>query len=189
MRTVLDWIKRTLFTLFIGLLFVYVCVVAYWLWWPYNPIRIDEVKVDKDIVATGERICFQIAGEKFMPVQVKVIVELVNGESMHIVSYDSNVPVGDKFIPRCFIVPYSIIPRQYQIRWTGGYQVNMLRVVTKRALSKWITIVDGLEQGRRGEAGKTGEKGDKGDKGEKGGISIFGRGETGERGPRGFPGK
>ena len=183
-------VKEHSFSIFLGLLSVYAVTIVYLLAWPYNPIRIDDLNLSKTEVAQGEELCFQFQGEKLLPVPVKVIIELVNGEAIHIMSYEANNPVGEKFKARCFDVPYNVKPNRYQLRWSGGYQVNPLRTILRTKLSEWITVTKGTWlqgiQGKTGKTGKQGMEGPKGDKGDKGGISLFGEGK---QGVQGVPGK
>jgi hypothetical protein len=157
---VLLWVLLAILTLVV----LYGGILA---WFPYNPLRLDSFTLDKTEVCRGEKVCFKITGEKFYPVPVHVSVELINGESIAIVNYVSNHPVGEGFKPRCFNIPYHIEPKKYQLRWTGVYQMNAFNYVRRTALSEWITIRPGTAflRGDKGDTGKTGAKGDKGDKG------------------------
>jgi hypothetical protein len=157
--------------------------------YPYEPIRIDRLDIDKTECSVGDTVCVQMVGEKLLPLPVRVTLSLVNGSSITIETYWSNSPVGNKFRSRCFNVPFHIATNWYQVQWDGAYPINNNRTVYKQVLSKPIYVTNNLRGSLRGDTGKTGLTGDKGEKGDTGGISIFGKGERGEMGPRGYPGK
>jgi hypothetical protein len=157
-----------LWTLLVFFIFVLV-YVGYLTWWPYNPIRVDGIKVCQSEVRRGEVIYFTFKGEKFMNITSHITIELVNGERMLIMSYDSNTPPGEAFKKRSFIVPYHIQPGRYQLVWTGVYNINPIRDIIKTTKSDFITITD--EEPLRGLRGFRGEKG-KDAKNKN--ISIFG---------------
>jgi hypothetical protein len=155
--------SRTLWYCYTVTILVIFGAVGYQLFWPYNPIRVDRINIDKAVVAHGEKICFQFEGAKFMPVPVNVIIELVNGESFEIMKYSSNNAVGTKFKKRCFIVPHHIPPTKYQLKWSGVYPINALRHIPKSKLSDWIEVVEA-----NSVLGSKGEKGEQVDPGRPG---------------------
>jgi hypothetical protein len=175
----------------LGMLIAAVGYVAFLAFYPRDPIRIDSMPINKTQACRGERVCFQILGEKFYPVPVRVSVELVNGEGIAIVNYISNHPPGSKFPQRCFNVPYHVEPGKHRIRWTGVYEMNSFQHVVKKMMSEPITIVPSpkMLKGDKGDHGDKGIKGDKGDRGAKGGVSFFGEGKQGPKGDPGKPGK
>jgi hypothetical protein len=186
-------VKLTALLSFTVACFFFTIVLGWMLWYPYEPIRIDALHIDKTEARVGELLCFTMVGEKLMPIPVRVAVELVDGEGVGIVNYWSNVPMGLKFKERCFNIPMHIKTNHYQVKWTGTYSVNGLRNITKEVLSKPIYITNHLmtdlkgRQGRRGEKGVQGTQGRQGDRGKSGGVSLFGKGEKGDTGAAGKP--
>jgi hypothetical protein len=109
-------------------------------WWPYKPLRIDAVSVDKTQVCRGDEMCFQFTGEKFYEMPVNVLIELVDGERYQVMKYTSNMPKGTIFRKRCFIVPHFVKPGKYQIVWSGAYEMNAFNTVHMKARSEWIQV-------------------------------------------------
>ncbi|MFH0798395.1 MAG: collagen-like protein [Candidatus Woesearchaeota archaeon] len=199
-RCAIELIKRYPITVTImllasltGVVFVYLVMLSYILWYPFAPIRVDKILLGYQITTNGENafypfannkaevgqgdeLCFKFEGEKFMAIPVHVVIELVNGEGIAIMSYDSNNPPGTKFKHRCFDIPYSVKARRYQLRWSGTYPVHSLRNIYYTKLSDWVEVYKteifkrGLkgDKGAMGKQGITGAKGFKGDKGDKG---------------------
>ena len=124
--------------------FLLILLIATWFVWetfrPYEPIRVDAVIVSPKVLHRGEKAMFQFQGEKYMPIPVHATIELVDGSRHHLMSYTSNNPVGCSFKPRDFVVPYSIIPGKWRLKWSGVYEVNMVRSITKTAYSEEIEI-------------------------------------------------
>lgn len=129
-----------------GLLIIAALLLSVWLkmgwdlFYPYDPIQIDKFTVDKTVVQSGERMCFQFEGEKFYNVPASVVLELTNGESIALMSYDANNPAGKVLRKRCFTIPHHTFPGKYQIRWTAIYQMNSFRTVRKTVKSDWIEV-------------------------------------------------
>jgi hypothetical protein len=113
---------------------------AYQIYWPHKAIRIDKIVVSDRVMHRGQVGWFQFQGEKFMPITAHAQVELTDGKSYALMSYDSDNPVGTKFIPRAFIVPYHVVPGKYRIKWTGSYDINPLNTKKYFAYSEEITI-------------------------------------------------
>jgi hypothetical protein len=110
------------------------------LWWPVEPVRVDSVEVCPAVITRGETAYFRFYGEKLSSFPVHATIELTNGERIAIMSYTSNNPPGKVFRRRSFIVPSHTPPGTYQIKWTGVYEINPLRSVTKTVTSNYIEI-------------------------------------------------
>jgi hypothetical protein len=116
-------------SILIGLLLVLIAIIVgsfVVALYPYEPLRVDKFIVDKDVAKRGEKVCFQFEGEKYYDVYTEATVELVNGEAFHIMSYSLNMTKGTDFKQRCFMIPASICPSGYRIRWTGSFDINPL---------------------------------------------------------------
>lgn len=141
--------KDYLLSILLILLFITVVFTVYQLWWPVEPVKItgitllssDGITPSSKVVKRGETMYFIFDGQKLLPVPVRVSIELVNGERMAIMTYDSNTPVGYVFKKRSFIIPYHIQPGRYRLVWTGNYFINSLRVEMRTVQSDWITIL------------------------------------------------
>jgi hypothetical protein len=179
MRKIADNIKGYLFDVFLIVVSLYAIVLLFLALWPSDPIRVDSISLNKTTVEQGKEICFKFEGEKYHPIPVAATIELVNGESVALMNYTSNNPVGGPFKWRCFSIPYHVPPGKWQLRWTGRYQMNPLRHVIKTKDSGWFEVTEGWVnglQGARGIQGEKGARGIQGEKGDKGGVSLFGKG-------------
>jgi hypothetical protein len=188
----LNGIKENIVIFLLAVLTLMFSYVIGLLVYPYVPLRIDSLTFDKKEAKQGDVVCFVVKGEKFMPIPVRVSVELVNGGVYEVMKYGSNHPPGDKFPDRCFDIPYSIKPKDYHLRWTGTYPVNPIRDVSVTKTSDCVVkVLDGKDQfrGPQGMPGHEGQRGLKGDKGDKGGVSLFGQGPKGPKGDKGDPGR
>jgi hypothetical protein len=126
---------KTLTYILLSLLISVLISILFMVWYPYNPLTVNTLKVNKSIVSRGECISFKVDGEKHYAIPVDVTVELVDGYAYFIMSYTSNNPPGKLFRERPFLIPYHIKPGKYRIRWTGVYNMNSLNVVRVKALS------------------------------------------------------
>jgi hypothetical protein len=152
-------LMRYLFDALLLVVLSYVIWIGYQLY-PRTPIRVDAIVIDKTEVTQGGEICFQTLGEKLMAIPVHVTLDLVDGQSFSLVSYDSNIPPGIKFPLRCVTIPYHIVPRAYKLRWTGVYQVTFLSHYIASKDSDWFTVKkDELKEGAMGKQGIQGKIG------------------------------
>ena len=172
----MKYLKDTFFFLLLIILISGMAVVMWKTIYPYNPIRIDSLIVNQTEAVVGDRICIQIVGEKFMPIPVHVSIELINSVGIAIMNYDSNVPVGITFKPRCFNIPMHVDTATYRVRWTGTYVVNEFRHITKMVYSGPIHITNHWYRGEQGKQGIQGVQGKQGIQGKRGGVSLFGKG-------------
>jgi hypothetical protein len=115
-------------------------IVCYQIFYPHKVMRIDKIVVSNTTMHRGSVEWFQFEGEKFIPITAHINVEMSNGRSYHLMSYESDNPVGSKFVPRAFIVPNHILPGKYRIKWTGTYDVNPLNTKKYFAYSEEITV-------------------------------------------------
>lgn len=166
-----SWGEILLWIMWLSITFI-MGYFLYLFWWPIEPIRIDKIEIKSELHA-GERTSFHFMGEKFVDVPAHVSIELVNGESIALMTYTSHNSVGTVFRERPFIVPYHIYPGKYRLKWTGVYEVTALRSITRVAYSDWVTIKD--DDDCEGKEGPQGVKG--------------ARGERGQIGRQGIPGK
>lgn len=137
-------IKYMIFIIF----FLLVCVSgygAYLLFYPFDPIRDQAVTIKYGDVSLGGRQCFTITGNKLIAAPTDVFVDLLNGESIPIMSFPSNEPPGPFTIMRCFNIPLQVEPskedgHKYKIRVSAKYHVNPVRDVHEKAISDCFNI-------------------------------------------------
>lgn len=143
------------------LCFMFAIILLFWLFYPYKPIRVDEFKVWPDVVEQGQEVNFQFVGEKFIDIPVKVLIEVVNGSRIELIKYESNMPTGDRFKRRSFIMPYTVKPEKVMMCWTGTYKVNPVREISYTKCSKYITVLARTKligkQGIKGNPGRPGK--------------------------------
>jgi hypothetical protein len=154
--------KDPLWYIFMGIVIASFCTAIYWRLWPYDPIRIDKFCVDKTVVSRGEEICFVFKGEKLLPLPAHIVVDLVNGETIPIMTYQSNNKVGPILSPRCFIMPSHVkLRKDYRIKWTATYNPNPIRIIIEDGLSDPIEVIDSTNgnQGKQGIQGIQGKPG------------------------------
>ena len=173
---------------FVVALLIYSSILGYYLFYPFEPIRISYLAVDNTEANVGDEVCVTMMGEKLMPLPVHVTLTLVNGKSIELEKYTSNNPVGKVFKPRCFTIPMHVKTSWYQVQWDGYYDINQTRTVHLTVRSKPIYITNHWKA-MKGERGPQGIEGKRGPKGEKGSFSLFGQGPPGPQGPKGKPGK
>ena len=125
-----------------AMIFSWAVMLTIWQFWPYDPIRVDTVRLDKYEATHGEKVCFFVEGKKFLDLPAKVSIELVDGEAIYVMSYNSQHPPGTQFKGRCFLVPLHTVPKDtYVVRWIARYQVNPIREVVETKDSDFIKIL------------------------------------------------
>lgn len=81
-------------------------LVAWLTLWPFEPIRIDAVLINKTEVMRGGEICFDLVAEKLLPFPADTQIDITNGINVPLFNYTSNAKVGKlKSCPRCSFVP------------------------------------------------------------------------------------
>jgi hypothetical protein len=122
-----DWLLTTVLAATLG-----GCILfAYWLFWPYEIIRLGKFCVDTFQVEQGREICFVFEGEKLIDLPGEVLLELVNGHVETIKSYKVQNRPGEKLKKRCISIPYQAKPeKDYHLRWTVTYHPNPIRSVS-----------------------------------------------------------
>lgn len=120
---------------------VILCIVAIYVY-PYNPIDIRTLKVDKKVVEQGDLVTFQLDAHKYYDVFPECTIELISDcfTSYHIMTYVAWDPPGSSFRARPFVIPHSIPSGRYRIHLTAVYPVAFFRSVTKSVLSDWMVV-------------------------------------------------
>jgi hypothetical protein len=110
--------------------------------WPYDPIAIKDISINKTQVEVGDEICYTVNGCKKMALPADVTISLMNGEVFPIMHYRTNMPTGKLIRNRCFNIPSHIKPGKYRIYWTAEYQVNAFRKVVKNYNTNVFEVVE-----------------------------------------------
>jgi hypothetical protein len=186
MKLFKEILNKTFLVLFITMVSVYIIVVGWMLFFPYNPVRADGIDIVDGNGKTlpppyeycrGEVVHFQFRGEKFMDATAHISIELINGERIEVSRYDSNNLPGKTFKIRSFIIPYTTPATTHGLWWTANYDVNALNTVKRQTHKDGIVIKDcsiGL-QGIQGKRGLQGMQGKQGERGKGNNITIFGK--------------
>lgn len=155
---------------FISFFVAYFIVVAYWLWWPYEPIIIQgPIKIlnEGKLVKAGQLLCYQITYKKTMKIDGVLTRKLVNDYTMDLRASYATAKVGDGVDNVKVWIPTHATPGKYTLWWSVAYKVNPLRTVSVAAESESFYVMASDES--------KGEKGDKGDPGEKGKTGATGK--------------
>jgi hypothetical protein len=118
-------------------------LIGYWTFYPYDPIDVQRIELDRYTASIGDEVCYTIIGRKLLPIRGKIVVELINGEAIQLMTIEPLMELNKPFKPRCFIVPETVRPNnEYRVRWTGGYQPNPVRIIEEQYYSNPIIITE-----------------------------------------------
>ena len=120
----------------------FVLIVSWQILYPYNPLEIKDISMEKTEYVPGEKVCLFFTAEKYMDIPAIVSIEMVNGEKIEVMRYVSHNPPGSVFKRRCFVMPTSIDAGDYRLKWTGIYPVNGLRNIVKTYTTKEFKVVE-----------------------------------------------
>lgn len=118
-----------------------VCLLTYWLSWPYKIIEITKVEVLTPIVVAGEDVQILIESKKYMNVPAIVRRELLNDHAWGIPSHESNIPAtASDWTLRIKIPENAPFGTNYRIHTTYSYRVNPVREVTVEWMTPTFTV-------------------------------------------------
>lgn len=121
-------------------LILVVWIFGWLLFYPFNPLTITApLSVSKQVVSRGECVNFQLNAVKHMDISPEVTIDMVNSVNHLIMTYTPDNPPGDKFPKRAMIVPYTIHPGKYMIKFTARYPVA-LQTIKRVSYSDWIEV-------------------------------------------------
>jgi hypothetical protein len=138
-----ETISKYLFGIFVAIFIVYTGVFAYWLLWPYEPVRVNSITIENPgkIVKAGDVLIYKICYEKLMPVSGKLVRKLINDTKIDLRDSDVTAPIGkDKECIQVRIPKYAT-PGKYSLWWSASYKVNPLRTVTVSKESEPFEVV------------------------------------------------
>jgi hypothetical protein len=113
------------------------CIVTFWLFWPYNPFVVNNIKICNSdrVVQPGQYLVYEMDVDKKLPLAAVINKQLIND---FIITYSpiyGNIPVGKRKMKVKLKIPSSAEPGEYVFKWEGVYKVNPLREVTVTAFS------------------------------------------------------
>jgi len=130
MRSIVD--KLLLVTLIAMWVFV-----AWLILWPFEPIRVDAIQIDKKIVKRGGEICFDLVGEKLLSAPAETQIDITNSINVPLFNYKSNASVGKlKSRPYCSFVPNRTEYGENRIRYRFTHYILGIRPVVTEAYSE-----------------------------------------------------
>ena len=136
-------VSKYLFGIFLTIFIVYTGVFAYWLLWPFEPVRVNSITIENPgkIVKAGDILVYKICYEKLMPVSGKLSRKLINDTKIDLRDADITAPVGkDADFVQISVPPYAP-PGKYHLWWSASYKVNPLRTVTVSKESEGFEVV------------------------------------------------
>ncbi len=131
-----SWIRKLISVILV----IFLLVILFMMFFPYKPIDINKLCLNKTSAIRGEEVLFLLDANKNMDILVNANLELVDGVSYGLFSYTTYHSRLKRPRWRSFVVPSHIKPGKYQLRWTGVYQVNCLNTVIVSTVSDWIDI-------------------------------------------------
>jgi len=158
----LSWQSRTIMValLFSLLPFIALCGIVLW---PYNPIRIDVLKITNNgPVTLGTPVFYCMTGEKYTDKPGVVIRQLINSRLITYTALDGNVETGPFIINNYLETGTGDLPGIYHMRMTIKYTYfGFWEVIT--ALNslpfRMVAHHDELKEGKQGKQGKQGKPG------------------------------
>ena len=159
---------------------VTVGVCAWWLFYPYEPITIDYIKIvnpNKEVMA-GHLLTYEIKYTKKMDISGTLSRKLRNSYNIELADVAATARVGSDSDFVTIPIPRFADKGSYILDWSASYQVNPLRRITVQKSSDQFQVLCDPQnvgaKGIQGEHGIQGIQGKQGERGEKGGIAIFG---------------
>lgn len=115
---------------------------SFWLFWPYNPIEINDIKIlnpNKEIAPDGFLI-YEMDIDKKLPLAATIHKQLINDFIITYSSIYSNIPVGKRKMKVKIKIPKSAELGDYVFKWEGVYQVNPIRKVSVSFISDSFVV-------------------------------------------------
>ena len=166
-RELLSKIGSALMTIFFAAFIVYSCVVAWWLFYPYNPITVERpIKIinSEKTVKQGGVLVYKVKYKKHMNITGTLSRKLINSFKLDLRDAVANAAVGPDCDQVKVDIPKNADPGKYYLWWSVSYKVNPLRIVTVSVESEPFEVIaidipkgpkgDQGIQGRPGPAGK-----------------------------------
>ena len=111
--------------------FGFMCVVSFWMLYPYEPIVINSITIDQTKpIRAGEDFVYTIDYIKNTDKSCLIALQLTNGFSRIYTPFISNQPPGHKIVKISKEIPSRIDSGEYRLKWSGTYQMNPIRTIT-----------------------------------------------------------
>lgn len=113
----------------VAILFLaFVCLMTFWLVYPYKTLEIKRAEVITPIVAQNDHVHYKLDYCKYNSKPATVHKSFVDGIVYRLPAKVSNVPEGCREGATVAVeIPHSLPPGQYKIQSITTYQVNPIR--------------------------------------------------------------
>lgn len=116
--------------------------VAFITLWPFEPIKVAAIPIDKKVVHRGGEICFDLVAEKLLPFPADTQIDIVNSINVPLFNYSSNAKVGKlKSRPRCSFIPNRVEYGENRIRIRFTHWVFGVRPVVTEAFNEPFEVI------------------------------------------------
>jgi len=109
----------------------FICLIFYWLLYPYNPIEFKEISLGKTEYKAGDNLDIYIDYCKYTNLPAETTVQYIDGIIFTQPPFVSNTPKKcGKVVTADVVIPTALVPGDYNFRQTMTYQVNPIRQVS-----------------------------------------------------------
>jgi len=129
--------------LFIAVLAIAFCYVAYLVFWPVKVADYNQpYKVRPNIVEAGQTLTYTTNYCKYIDVPPTVSRTLIDGTVIYFPTETTNLPTGCNKKDVQLVIPKNTPPGVYHIEITLTYKVNPLKEVTSRILTDEFRVTN-----------------------------------------------
>lgn len=125
--------------------FAFLCLMGYWLIYPYKTIEVKSIKVLTPVVVRGEDLRIEVHYIKYTNSPAEYNKDLINGDIVHIDTGKSNVPCGEHTVVIHQRIPMEADLGEARMKETLQYQINPIRTITKEFITEPFEIMDGTK--------------------------------------------
>lgn len=129
-----------------------ICLVAYWMVWPYDPLTVVQpLPVATKVVKPGERLSleFDFCNRVAVPVTSRVSFYRKGVTSDHLVdtleATTTRTVISkiqcQKIVNERYVIPSDYIPGEYWLRIVADYQVNPIRSIREEIYSEHFEVI------------------------------------------------
>jgi hypothetical protein len=137
----MDKILFRISLLMLGVMSITLLLVAYWMFWPIEILRITRTEVLTSVVKRGEYLRYLVTYTKICDIQGEVHRSLVNDRTVSLVVGDSSrKKLGSCLDEIDVFIPTNMWSGKYKLRVDVIYEVNPLRSVRVTYYTDWFEI-------------------------------------------------
>jgi hypothetical protein len=113
---------------------------AFWWFYPYQVISVDNAKMTAPVVYQGQTTTYTDDYKKLLDIPSEATRAFVDGIVYDAGSYETNLPVGSGHIIRPVTIPDTLPPGRYHLQITLRYKVNPLKTVIYQFSTDEFTV-------------------------------------------------